>query len=74
MRPHVKSIPAEIQRFLHNRTFRQKPGGSERQPWTHNQSTPQGHEKDTHDRENLPAVLGRTSGKSQRRQKNSTSQ
>ena len=48
---------------MHNRTFRKKPGGSERQPWKHNQSTPQGREKDTHDRENLPTIRRRTVGK-----------
>ena len=53
---NVKSVPAKVQRFLHNRTFRQEPGRSERQPWTYNQSTLQRCEKDTHDRENLPTI------------------
>ena len=40
-RPHIKSIPAKIQRLLHNRTLRKKSSPNNRQPWTHNKGTPQ---------------------------------
>ena len=71
---HVKSFSTKVQRLLLNRTSRQEPGQSERQSWTHNQSTPQRCEKDTNDRKNLSAVRGGTSWKSERRKKSSTTQ
>ena len=40
-----KAFPTKVQRFLHNRTSRPEQGRSERQSWTHNQSTPQRCEK-----------------------------
>ena len=35
-RPHIKSITAKIQRFLHSRTARKESGRNQRQPWSHN--------------------------------------
>ena len=36
----ISGISAKIQRFLHNRTARKESGRNQRQPWSHNQSTP----------------------------------
>ena len=55
-RSHIQSIPSQIQRLLHSRTFRKKSGRNQGQPQPYNQSPPQGCKEDTHDRKGVPAV------------------
>ena len=41
VRSYIESIPTQVQRFLHSRTFRKKSSRDQGQPWPHNQGTPQ---------------------------------